>query len=51
MTVAKFHIITPLSLDISVLILERRYRNVMCVARILPKGQKMGHGASLVAQW
>ena len=51
MPVAKFHIITPSSLDTSVFILERRHRNVTCVAKILPKGQTMGHGASLVAQW
>lgn len=39
---AKFHIITPLSLDISIFILERRHRNVMCVARILPKRSENG---------
>ena len=30
MPVAKFHIITPSSLDTSVFILERRHRNVTC---------------------
>lgn len=39
---ARFQINALSSLDIGIFILERNHRNIICVARILPKDYKMG---------